>query len=151
MFVITGVTGHVGRVTANLLLTQQQPVRAIVRNASKGAEWETKGAEVAVADLFDKASLFNAFKQAEGIFVMTPPALDLDDVIDKHLEMLRNIITLLTILGLAAFMVLLQAYLIAPLVPVLTHDFQSTDAMTFNRSLCCLPPIIISKRMSPKV
>jgi len=38
--------------------------------------------------------------------------------------------TLLTILGSAAFMVLLQAYLVAPLVPVLTHDFQSTDAIT---------------------
>ncbi|UPK67032.1 NmrA family NAD(P)-binding protein [Chitinophaga filiformis] len=92
MFVITGVTGHVGRVTANLLLTQQQPVRAVVRNASKGTEWETKGAEVAVADLFDKASLLNAFKQAEGLFIMTPPALDLDDVIKKHLVMLGNII-----------------------------------------------------------
>ncbi|MGN8070131.1 NmrA family NAD(P)-binding protein [Mucilaginibacter sp. 22184] len=92
MYVITGVTGHVGRVTADILLKRQNPLRAVVRSAAKGTEWATQGAEVAIADFFDLGSLIEAFTGAEGLFIMTPPALDLDAVIEKHLLMLDNIL-----------------------------------------------------------
>ncbi|WP_293309077.1 NmrA family NAD(P)-binding protein [Pedobacter sp. UBA5917] len=93
MIAITGITGHVGRVTATLLLEQKQQIKAIVRNAAKGTEWIDKGAEVAIADLFDAESLTKAFEGAESIFVMTPPALDLENPIEQHLQMLEAITT----------------------------------------------------------
>jgi len=46
-------------------------VRAVLRNPVKGGEWKNKGAEVAVAELHDAASLENAFKNTKAIFVMT--------------------------------------------------------------------------------
>ena len=66
-----GITGHVGRVTANILLDQQLPVRAVIRNVAKGAEWQARGAQIAIADLFDAQSLVDAFREAESIFIMT--------------------------------------------------------------------------------
>ncbi|MDB5026193.1 MAG: hypothetical protein JWP78_3948 [Mucilaginibacter sp.] len=40
MYAIIGVTGHVGRAAANLLLEKKLPVRAILRNPVKGGKWE---------------------------------------------------------------------------------------------------------------
>ena len=47
MYAIAGVTGHVGSVAADTLLSQGKAVRVIVRDAAKGAPWKAKGAEVA--------------------------------------------------------------------------------------------------------
>jgi uncharacterized protein YbjT (DUF2867 family) len=49
MFVVAGVTGHVGSVVAAELLSRGEKVKVIVREASKGAVWAKKGAGVAVA------------------------------------------------------------------------------------------------------
>lgn len=73
MYAIAGVTGHVGSVAAETLLSQGKAVRVIVRDAAKGAPWKTKGAEVAVADLNDEAALTRAFAGASGAFVLLPP------------------------------------------------------------------------------
>ena len=51
MFVIAGVTGHVGSVVAQELLAKKQPIKVIVRNTAKGAAWSKKGAQVAVGTL----------------------------------------------------------------------------------------------------
>ncbi len=39
MFAITGITGQVGGVVGRTLLAEGKPVRAVVRDASKGATW----------------------------------------------------------------------------------------------------------------
>ena len=39
MFAITGITGNVGGEVARNLLAAKRPVRAVVRDARKGAEW----------------------------------------------------------------------------------------------------------------
>lgn len=88
MYAVIGVTGHVGRVTGELLLKEKQPLRAIVRNAEKGAEWSQKGAEIAVADLHDAAALAAAMKGTAGVFIMTPPLLDAKDPMAAHDDML---------------------------------------------------------------
>ena len=75
MFVVSGVTGNTGSVVAQTLLDQGQPVRVIVRSAEKGAPWAAKGAEVAVADLLDQASLVAALKGAKGAYFLLPPDL----------------------------------------------------------------------------
>ena len=73
MFVIAGVSGHTGSVVATTLLAAGKPVRVIVRDAAKGAEWKAKGAEVAVAQLDDRASLAAALKGATGAYLLSPP------------------------------------------------------------------------------
>jgi NAD(P)H dehydrogenase (quinone) len=76
MFAVMGVTGNVGGAVAKALMDADLSVRAIVRDAKKGDMWKQKGAEIAVADLFDAASLTQAFRGAAGIFVVIPPVFD---------------------------------------------------------------------------
>ena len=51
-------------------------MRAVVRDAGKGAAWAEYGCEVAVADIGDAAALAKAFEGAEGVFVMVPSSFD---------------------------------------------------------------------------
>ena len=76
MFAITGITGNVGGAVARTLLAAERPVRAVVRNARKGAEWAGRGCEVAVAGMDDAGALAAAFQGAEGVFVLAPPNFD---------------------------------------------------------------------------
>ena len=76
MFAITGITGRVGGIVARTLLTAKEPVRAVVRDAGKGAPWLERGCELALAEMNDAAALTAAFEAAEGIFVLPPPIFD---------------------------------------------------------------------------
>jgi len=76
MFAIMGVTGNVGGEVARNLLAAKLPVRAVVRDASKGELWAQCGCELATADINDSAALATAFKGAEGVFVLVPPSFD---------------------------------------------------------------------------
>ncbi|MBN3754497.1 NmrA family NAD(P)-binding protein [Paraburkholderia sp. Tr-20389] len=76
MFAVTGITGQVGGVVANTLLTQGQAVRAVVRSEAKGASWAARGCEVALADMHDADALRRAFEGVEGVFVLLPPVFD---------------------------------------------------------------------------
>jgi uncharacterized protein YbjT (DUF2867 family) len=80
MFVIAGVTGHVGGTAARELLTQKQKVKVIVRDAAKGHEWSSRGAELAVGRLDDQAFLAGALKGATGFFTLLPPDFAASDV-----------------------------------------------------------------------
>jgi uncharacterized protein YbjT (DUF2867 family) len=73
MFVVAGVTGHVGGVAAGLLLDKKQKVKVIVRDAAKGAPWAQRGAEIAVGVIDDQAFLTATLKGAEGFFTLLPP------------------------------------------------------------------------------
>jgi len=76
MFAITGITGQVGGAVARALIDNGQRVRAVVRDAEKGAAWARKGCEVAVADLYDAAALKKAFAGVQGVFFLLPPVFD---------------------------------------------------------------------------
>jgi len=76
MFAITGITGKVGAAVARSLLADDQSVRAVVRDRSKGAAWAQLGCDIAVADISDTAALTAAFEGAEGVFAMLPPVFD---------------------------------------------------------------------------
>ncbi len=75
MYVVAGVSGNTGKVVAETLLAQKQPVRVIVRSAEKGEEWKARGAEVAVAELDDVAALTRGARWREG-GVPAPAAAD---------------------------------------------------------------------------
>ncbi len=76
MFVVAGVTGHVGSVVARELTGHGQKVKVLVRDAAKGAPFAKQGAEVAVAALEDAKSLAGALRGADGFFVLLPPPND---------------------------------------------------------------------------
>ncbi|HMI61256.1 MAG TPA: NAD(P)H-binding protein, partial [Puia sp.] len=99
MYVILGVTGHVGCATANYLLSKNLPVRAVLRNPAKAEQWRALGADVAIAGLQDVQALEAAFRNAEGLFVMTPPLLDSPDPIAEHDKMLSALSTAITRTG----------------------------------------------------
>lgn len=76
MYAITGITGLVGGAVAENLLAARQPVRAVVRDASKGKVWKDRGCEVALATIEDASSLTAAFQEAQGVFILVPPNFD---------------------------------------------------------------------------
>jgi len=73
MYAVIGITGQVGGAVANSLLQRGEKIRAIVRNAEKAAEWKTRGAEIALADVDDPEALKTALSGVEGAFIMIPP------------------------------------------------------------------------------
>jgi uncharacterized protein YbjT (DUF2867 family) len=73
MYAIAGVTGRVGSVAAEALLARGKRVRVIVRDAAKGAAWQQKGAEVAIATFEDAAAMTTALTGVEGAFLLIPP------------------------------------------------------------------------------
>lgn len=76
MFAVTGITGKVGAAVARSLLSADQPVRAVVRDRSRGAPWAQLGCDIAVADSSDTEALTAAFAGTAGVFAMVPPVFD---------------------------------------------------------------------------
>ena len=79
MFVIAGVTGHVGSQAARELLAKGKQIKVIVRSADKGAEWAKRGAALAVGSLEDAAFLTGALQGATGFFTLLPGNLTASD------------------------------------------------------------------------
>ncbi len=80
MYVITGATGHTGRVAAERLLASGAKVRVIGRDAGRLERLAQKGAEIVVADLNDTPALEKAFSGARAVYVVMPPNLSAADV-----------------------------------------------------------------------
>jgi uncharacterized protein YbjT (DUF2867 family) len=76
MYAVMGVTGQVGGAVAGSLLGHGCPVRTIARDPGKAAAWRTRGCELALADVSDSNALAEAFRGAEGAFVILPPMFD---------------------------------------------------------------------------
>ena len=73
MFAVLGASGNTGKVAAETLLQQKKEVRVVLHDAAKGKAWGEAGADVAVADVDEGASLERAFSGAEGVYVLLPP------------------------------------------------------------------------------
>jgi uncharacterized protein YbjT (DUF2867 family) len=73
MYAVLGVTGNTGKVVADRLLARGASARVVVREASKGAAWAARGAEVAVADLSEVDALAAALRGVDGAYVLLPP------------------------------------------------------------------------------
>jgi len=78
MYAVTGITGQVGGVTGRALLDAGLSVRAVVRDAAKGAVWKKSGCEVALAEMNDVAALTAAFTGTSGVFLLIPSNFDPD-------------------------------------------------------------------------
>lgn len=89
-YAIAGVSGHTGSVAADTLLSQGHKVRVIVRDTAKGAAWQAKGAEVAVADLTDQAALTRALTGVAGAFLLLPPAMTSPSPIEDNTKLVAT-------------------------------------------------------------
>jgi uncharacterized protein YbjT (DUF2867 family) len=76
MYAVMGITGQVGGEVARTLLAAGHAVRAVVRDADKGAVWAQRGCELAVADVDDWQAMAQAFTGVDGVFVMMPSNFD---------------------------------------------------------------------------
>lgn len=69
---VIGATGNTGSGVVSSLLSQGQPVRALVRNPDKAGDLEQAGAEVVIADLDDPSTLGEAlFDGVGGVYFCT--------------------------------------------------------------------------------
>lgn len=91
MYAITGVTGHVGGAAARALLAQRKPVRAVVRDATKGEAWSQQGTEVAIAELGDRSALADALRGCRGVFILLPTDPTATDVDADHRRLADSI------------------------------------------------------------
>jgi len=73
MIVVFGANGNTGKVVASTLLDRGAKVRVVAREASKVAALAARGAEVAIADLFDVPSTAAALRGATGAYFLVPP------------------------------------------------------------------------------
>ena len=73
MFAVLGASGNTGKAVAETLPGQKKKVRVVLHDAAKGKARSEAGADVAVADVDDGATLNRAFSGAEGVYVLLPP------------------------------------------------------------------------------
>ena len=83
MFAIAGVSGNTGSVVAGELIRRGKHVRVIVRSAEKGEPWKARGAEVAIASVDDGEALTRALSGVEGAYLLSPPDLASNDLIER--------------------------------------------------------------------
>jgi uncharacterized protein YbjT (DUF2867 family) len=76
MYAITGISGKVGGALARELIAKKQPIRAILRNEAKAAEWRQRGCNIALAEMDDAKCLALAFNGADGVFILPPSEFD---------------------------------------------------------------------------
>jgi uncharacterized protein YbjT (DUF2867 family) len=87
MYVIAGVTGHVGSAAARELLARGESVKVLVRNPARGEDWSRQGAEVAVVDLNDRVGLAEALRGSSGAFVLLPSDYGAADFLGEQRQM----------------------------------------------------------------
>ncbi len=100
MFVVFGATGNTGKVVASTLLAQRKAVRVVLHNEASGGQlWREKGAEVAVADVEDRAALGRALSGGEGAYVLLPPAFHSSQVRADNDRRAKNIAAAIVAVG----------------------------------------------------
>jgi len=82
-YVVFGVTGRTGAAAADALLRSGHSVRVVVRDAAKGRLWAERGAEIAVADLTDLASMTKALSRVQGAYVVSPQHYNREDLFER--------------------------------------------------------------------
>ncbi len=91
MYVIMGATGNIGSKISKLLLDEGAKVKAIGRSADRLKALVDQGAEAAIGDVSDVSFLTQAFKGADALFAMIPPAYTAEDFRVYYNEIGTNI------------------------------------------------------------
>lgn len=75
MYVVSGATGHTGKIVAESLLARGQKVRVIGRDAERLQHFVRLGAEPFVGSLEDADAVARAFAGAQAVYAMIPPSM----------------------------------------------------------------------------
>lgn len=105
MNIITGGTGHVGSALADALLKKGKKVTIISRNSEKAQEWISKGANFAVADIYDTPALHEIFKKGKTIFVLNPSADPMTDTTVQERKTVASLVEALKYSGVERIVV----------------------------------------------
>jgi uncharacterized protein YbjT (DUF2867 family) len=73
MIVVTGATGHTGKVIADELLAAGEKIRVIARTPEKLQPFVVKGAEACPCTVLDSESMARTFTGASAVYLMIPP------------------------------------------------------------------------------
>jgi NAD(P)H dehydrogenase (quinone) len=92
MYAIVGATGKVGFSTASALREAGLPVRAIVRDAAKGARLVEIGCEIAVADLWNATELAHAIGHSANVQIILPPDPQAEDINAEMRGAIENLV-----------------------------------------------------------
>ena len=72
-YVITGASGHTGKIVSEKLLEAKHEVVAIARKIENIQALVDKGAKAAIGDLSDEAFLTKTFEGADAVYALIPP------------------------------------------------------------------------------
>jgi uncharacterized protein YbjT (DUF2867 family) len=86
MIVVTTPTGHIGSHLAELLLERGEQVRVIARDPSRLAATVREGTEVIAGSHADPAVLDAALADADALFLVVPPDVQVDSVTGHYVE-----------------------------------------------------------------
>jgi uncharacterized protein YbjT (DUF2867 family) len=99
MIVVTAATGQIGSKLVGELLTLKVPVRALARDAKKLAPLAQAGAEVRAVDSTNSASLADAFRGADAVFLLIPPKYDAPDFLAYYRSVSESYVTAVRMSG----------------------------------------------------
>jgi len=93
MYTIMSATGNIGSKLANLLLDKGEKVKVIGRSANRLKPFVDRGAVAAVGEVSDAGFLTNAFKGADAVLALIPPAYNEKDFRGYYNDIGENIVT----------------------------------------------------------
>ncbi|SDQ80935.1 Uncharacterized conserved protein YbjT, contains NAD(P)-binding and DUF2867 domains [Chryseobacterium soldanellicola] len=88
--VITGSLGNVAKPLAQQLINEGHDITVISSNESKKSEIETLGAKAAIGSITDLDFLVNTFNGADVAFLMTPPNMGPENVVENTINAGKN-------------------------------------------------------------
>ncbi|MDR6404455.1 MULTISPECIES: NAD(P)H-binding protein [Chryseobacterium] len=88
--VITGSLGNVAKPLAQQLIAAGHNITVISSNESKKSEIETLGAKAAIGSITDLNFLVKTFEGADAAFLMTPPSLGTENIIENTINAGKN-------------------------------------------------------------
>jgi uncharacterized protein YbjT (DUF2867 family) len=91
MLSTTGITGKVGGIVANTLLTRGKPVRAVLRDVRKAAAWLDLGCAIASGEGADAKAQETGFRGSKGVFVLLPSNFSPSDDFSVEQAWLANL------------------------------------------------------------
>lgn len=84
--IITGSLGNVAKPLAQQLISEGHAVTVISSNEAKKNEIESLGAEAAIGSITDLNFLAETFENADAVFLMTPPSLGPENIVENTIN-----------------------------------------------------------------
>ncbi|WP_415328956.1 NAD(P)H-binding protein [Chryseobacterium sp. MMS23-Vi53] len=88
--VITGSLGNVAKPLAQQLIAEGHDITIISSNESKKSEIESLGAKAAIGSITDLNFLIETFKENDTAFLMTPPNMGFQNIVENTINAGKN-------------------------------------------------------------